>query len=298
MSATIQDGQYASLPNGIRLHYASAGERDKPLLIFLHGFPEFWFAWHAQLQAFGDRYFAVAPDLRGFNLSDMPKDVSDYRPKLITQDIEQLIAHLGYQRCVMVAHDWGGAIAWNIAISKPALLERLIIINATHPYAFAKALANDPEQQQASAYMNWLRATGSEQALAKDDFRVMEQLMLGMGRPSDHWFDAATRQRYHANWARGLSGGVNYYRATPLYPPTDGDSGAGKLSLNPEDLHCRTPVRVIWGMQDKALLPQLLDPLPSLVDDLIIERLPEATHWVVHEQPERINHLIERFLVE
>jgi len=178
VSAAIQDGQYASLPNGIRLHYASAGQRGKPLLIFLHGFPEFWFAWHAQLQAFGDRYFAVAPDLRGFNLSDMPHEVSDYRPKLITQDIEQLIAHLGYQRCVMVAHDWGGAIAWNIAISHPALLERLIFINATHPYAFAKGLANDPEQQRASAYMNWLRASGSEQALAKDNFRVMEQLML------------------------------------------------------------------------------------------------------------------------
>jgi pimeloyl-ACP methyl ester carboxylesterase len=223
---------------------------------------------------------------------------SDYRPKLITQDIEQLIAYLGYQRCVMVAHDWGGAIAWNIAISRSGLLDRLIIINATHPYAFAKALANDPEQQQASTYMNWLRASGSEQALAKDDFRVMEQLMLGMGRPSDHWFDAATRQRYHASWARGLSGGVNYYRATPLYPPTDEDPGAGKLSLNPEDFRCHVPVRVIWGMQDKALLPQLLDPLPELIDDLIIERLPEATHWVVHEQPERINQLIERFLVE
>lgn len=298
MSTAIQDEQYASLPNGMRLHYASAGERGKPLLIFLHGFPEFWFAWHAQLQAFGDRYFAVAPDLRGFNLSGMPKEVSDYRPKLITQDIEQLIAYLGYQRCVMVAHDWGGAIAWNIAISRSGLLDRLIIINATHPYAFAKALANDPEQQQASTYMNWLRASGSEQALAKDDFRVMEQLMLGMGRPSDHWFDAATRQRYHASWARGLSGGVNYYRATPLYPPTDEDPGAGKLSLNPEDFRCHVPVRVIWGMQDKALLPQLLDPLPELIDDLIIERLPEATHWVVHEQPERINQLIERFLVE
>jgi pimeloyl-ACP methyl ester carboxylesterase len=298
MSRAIQDGQYASLPNGMRLHYASAGERGKPLLIFLHGFPEFWFAWHEQLRAFGDRYFAVAPDLRGFNLSDMPEEVSDYRPKLITQDIEQLIAYLGYQRCVMVAHDWGGAIAWNIAISKPTLLDRLIIINATHPYAFAQALANDPAQQQASAYMNWLRASGSEQALAKDDFRIMEQLMLGMGRPSDHWFDAATRQRYHANWARGLSGGVNYYRATPLYPPTDDDLGAGKLSLNPEDFHCHLPVRVIWGLQDKALLPQLLDPLPALIDDLIIERLPEATHWIVHEQPERINQLIERFLVE
>jgi len=250
------------------------------------------------LQAFGDRYFAVAPDLRGFNLSGMPKEVSDYRPKLITQDIEQLIAYLGYQRCVMVAHDWGGAIAWNIAISRSGLLDRLIIINATHPYAFAKALANDPEQQQASTYMNWLRASGSEKALAKDQFRVMEQLMLGMGRPSDHWFDEATRQRYHAHWARGLTGGVNYYRATPLYPPTAEDPGAGKLSLNPADFHCHLPVRVIWGMQDKALLPQLLNELPVLVDDLIIERLPEATHWVVHEEPERVTELIERFLYE
>ncbi len=298
MNARVQEGQYASLPNGIRLHYASAGEHGRPLLLFLHGFPEFWFAWHAQLQAFGETHFAVAPDLRGFNLSDMPGDVAAYRPKLITQDIEQLIAYLGYQRCVVVAHDWGGAIAWNLAISRPALLERLIIINATHPYAFARALATDPAQQAASTYMNWLRASGSEQALAKDDFRLMEQLMLGMGRPSDHWFDAATRERYHASWARGLHGGVNYYRATPLYPPTENDPGAAKLSLDPADFHCHVPVRVIWGLQDKALLPRLLDDLPALVDDLQIERLPEATHWVVHEQPQRINQLIARFLSE
>ena len=298
MNATVTEGQYASLPSGMRLHYASAGERGKPLLLFLHGFPEFWFAWHEQLKTFGQTHYAVAPDLRGFNLSDMPASVSDYRPKLIAQDIEQLIAQLGYSHCVMVAHDWGGAIAWSIAINSPQLLERLIIINATHPYAFAKALASDPEQQKASTYMNWLRATGSEQALAKDNFRVMEQLMLGMGRPSDHWFDEATRARYHACWSRGLHGGVNYYRATPLYPPTGDDPGAGKLTLDPASFRCSVPVRVIWGMQDKALLPQLLDELPDLVDDLRIERLPEATHWVVHEQPQRINQLIERFLSE
>ena len=298
MNATVTEGQYASLPNGMRLHYASAGERGKPLLLFLHGFPEFWFAWHEQLKTFGQTHYAVAPDLRGFNLSDMPASVSDYRPKLIAQDIEQLIAQLGYSHCVMVAHDWGGAISWSIAINSPQLLERLIIINATHPYAFAKALASDPEQQKASTYMNWLRATGSEQALAKDNFRVMEQLMLGMGRPSDHWFAEATRARYHACWSRGLHGGVNYYRATPLYPPTGDDPGAGKLTLDPASFRCSVPVRVIWGMQDKALLPQLLDELPDLVDDLRIERLPEATHWVVHEQPQRINQLIERFLSE
>ena len=296
--AAIKEGQYASLPNGLRLHFASAGEPGRPLLLFLHGFPEFWFAWQAQLKTFGDTYYAVAPDLRGFNLSDMPKDVSDYRAKLITQDIEQLIAHLGYEQCVMVAHDWGGAVAWNIAIGKPQLLQKLIIINATHPYAFAKALANDRQQQESSAYMNWLRAPGSEAALAKENFRVMEQLMLGMGRPEDHWFDQATRERYHSCWSRGLAGGVNYYRATPLYPPVGDDLGAAKLTLDPASFRCHLPVRVIWGMQDKALLPLLLDDLPMLVDDLIIERVPDATHWVVHEQPQRINTLIARFLTE
>ena len=160
------------------------------------------------------------------------------------------------------------------------------------------ALAHDKPQQEASAYMNWLRATGSEEALAKDNFRVMEQLMLGMGRPSDHWFDEPTRTRYHGNWARGLTGGVNYYRATPLYPPNGDDLGAGKLTLDPKNFHCKVPVRVIWGTQDKALLPILLDDLPALVDDLVIHRLPEHTHWVVHENPALVNQLIERFLTE
>ena len=298
MKASIQEGQFATLPNGIRLHYASAGERGKPLMLFLHGFPEFWYAWHQQLQEFGNTHFAVAPDLRGFNLSDQPSDVSAYRPKLLTQDVEQLIAYLGYESCILVAHDWGGASAWNVAIGQPHLVQRLIIINSTHPYPFAMALAHDKPQQEASAYMNWLRATGSEESLAKDNFRVMEQLMLGMGRPSDHWFDEHTRARYHANWAHGLTGGVNYYRATPLYPPNGDDLGAGKLTLEAKNFHCKVPVRVIWGMQDKALLPILVDDLPSLVDDLIIERLPEYTHWIVHENPSLVNQLITRFLSE
>jgi len=298
MKASVQSGQFASLSNGIRLHYASAGEKGRPLMLFLHGFPEFWLAWQTQLEEFGQDYFAVAPDLRGFNLSDMPGDVAAYKPKLIAQDIALLVASLGYERCVMVAHDWGGAIAWNIAIANPALLERLIIINATHPWLFAQALVHDPAQQAASAYMNWLRAPGSELALAKDNFRVMEQLFVGMGQPMTDWFDAALRAQYHASWARGLAGGVNYYRASPMHPPTDTEPGAARLKLDPADFHCRVPVRVIWGELDRALLPVLLDGLEALVDDLRIERLADATHWVTHEQPEKVNQLIRRFLSE
>lgn len=297
MGAAIKDGQYAALPNGTRLHFASAGEAGRPLLLFLHGFPEFWFAWQAQLAEFGQDYFAVAPDLRGFNLSDMPNDVASYKPRLIMQDITQFITHLGYTECIMVAHDWGGAIAWNVAITHPELLSKLIIINATHPYPFAMGLASDPAQQAASAYMNWLRAPGSEQALAKDHFRVMEQFMLGMGEQPG-WFDAAIRERYHACWSRGLTGGVNYYRASPLHPPTDKEPGASRLALNPENFRVSVPTRVIWGEKDKALLPSLLNGLDDLVDDLRIERLPEASHWVVHEYPALINQCLRRFLYD
>lgn len=297
MVAAINDGQYAALPNGTRLHYATAGEKGRPLLLFLHGFPEFWFAWQAQLAEFGQDYFAVAPDLRGFNLSDSPTDVAAYKPRLIMQDITQLIAHLGYTRCVMVAHDWGGAVAWNIAITHPELLSKLIIINATHPYPFAQGLVHDPAQQAASAYMNWLRASGSEQALAKDNFRVMEQFMLGMGEQPE-WFDAAIRERYHACWSRGLTGGVNYYRASPLHPPTENEPGASRLELDPENFRVHVPTRILWGEKDKALLPSLLNGLDDLVDDVRIERLPDASHWVVHEYPALVNQWLRLFLSE
>ena len=293
--ATITEGQYASLPGGTRLHYASAGERGRPLLLFLHGFPEFWYAWHAQLARFGDSCFAVAPDLRGFNLSDQPSAPEAYRAKLLVRDMVELIDHLGASRCIIVGHDWGGAIAWQFAISHPERLERLLIINATHPLPFAEGLAHDPEQQAASQYMNWLRAEGSEQALAKDDFRVMEKLMLGMGT-NPAWFDPATRERYHACWSRGLRGGVNYYRASPLHPPTATEPGASGVSLDPEKFHVRVPVRVLWGDQDRALLTSLLDPLDRLVDDVQIERVPGTSHWIVHEEPELVNSWIARSL--
>lgn len=297
MVAAINEGQYAALPNGTRLHYATAGEKGRPLLLFLHGFPEFWFAWQAQLAEFGQDYFAVAPDLRGFNRSDSPTDVAAYKPRLIMQDITQLIAHLGYTRCVMVAHDWGGAVAWNIAITHPELLSKLIIINATHPYPFAQGLVHDPAQQAASAYMNWLRASGSEQALAKDNFRVMEQFMLGMGEQPE-WFDAAIRERYHDCWSRGLTGGVNYYRASPLHPPTENEPGASRLELDPENFRVHVPTRILWGEKDKALLPSLLNGLDDLVDDVRIERLPDASHWVVHEYPALVNQWLRLFLSE
>ncbi len=297
MTAIVSDGHYASLPGGTRLHYASAGDAGRPLLLFLHGFPEFWYAWHAQLQRFGGDWFAVAPDLRGYNLSDMPDAVDAYKAKYLMQDIAELIATLGYRDCVLVAHDWGGAVAWQFAIKHPTMVRKLLIINATHPVPFAEGLARDPEQQAASQYMNWLRADGSETALAKDDFRVMEKFMLGMGVNPD-WFDAQTRARYHACWSRGLRGGVNYYRASPLHPPTENEPGAAGITLDPANFRLTVPVRVLWGEQDRALRPALIDGLDRFVDDLSVTRVPDASHWIVHEQPQRVNDWLAGCLAE
>ncbi len=293
--ATVSDGHFATLRNGTRLHFARAGNSERPLLLFLHGFPEFWYAWHQQLAHFGDTFDAVAPDLRGYNLSDQPSDVSAYRAKFLLQDIEQFIDWLGRERCVVVAHDWGGALAWQLAIQAPQLVERLLIVNATHPVPFAEALASDPAQQAASQYMNWLRAEGSEQALSKDDFRVMERMMLGEGAA---WFDEATRARYHDCWSRGLRGGVNYYRASRIHPPTMNEPGAQSLALDPQAFRVRVPVRILWGEQDRALLPVLLDSLDRFVDDLKITRVSDASHWIVHEQPERVNRWIAESLID
>ena len=296
MTVSICENQYASLSNGIRLHYATAGQRGDPLILFVHGFPEFWYEWSAQLSEFGASYFAVAPDLRGFNLSDMPSDVSAYKAKHIVEDLVLLIAHLGYEKTVVVAHDWGGAICWNLAIAFPSIVKKLIIINSPHPYLFAQALANDSSQQESSQYMNWLRQEGSENALVKNEFALAEGFFASMGEADTSWFDEVTRQKYHECWARGLLGAVNYYRASPLYPPNANDKGAAKLNLNKSDFVVNVPTRVIWGEMDKALPKSLLDGLGNLVADLKVVRVADGSHWIIHEQADKVNDLIHMFL--
>ncbi|MFT5588963.1 MAG: pimeloyl-ACP methyl ester carboxylesterase [Bradyrhizobium sp.] len=298
MAAAIRDNQFAALDNGTRLHYASAGQAGQPLILFVHGFPEFWGEWEAQLAEFGSSHFAVAPDLRGFNLSDMPPDLSSYKARHIVDDLRLLIGHLGYEQCTLVAHDWGGAIAWNLAIALPQLLRQLIIINSPHPYLFMQALATDAHQKASSDYMNWLRAEGSEAALEKNDFALLDGFFNGMGQPPARWFTDAVRERYHACWRRGLRGGVNYYRASPLHPPTDDHPGPLKLALDPADFRVTVPTRVIWGETDFALPKTLLAGLDQFVSDLQVERVADASHWIVHEQPVRVNRLLRQFLSE
>jgi pimeloyl-ACP methyl ester carboxylesterase len=285
----------ARLPNGTRLHYAQSGDAARPLVLFLHGFPEFWAAWEPQLGEFGRDHHAVAPDLRGFNLSDQPPEVEKYRAKHLVEDLRQLIAHLGHSRCVLVAHDWGGAVAWNFAALYPQLVERLVIINSPHPALFQRDLAGDPEQIAASAYMNLLRSPRAEGLLAEDDYTRLIKLIGGIGQ-NMQWFTPELQARYKECWRHGITGALNYYRASPLFPATDTEPGAKAVTIPRELVTVKRPTLLIWGMRDEALLPGLLEGLEDYVPDLRIERIEEGSHWVAHEQPERVNALIRGFM--
>lgn len=285
MSAVIA-GRYADLRDGIRLHYATHGERGRPLVLFLHGFPEFWGAWQDVLPRMGKDVFCVAPDLRGFNLSSQPTEVAAYHARAIVADLTQLIEHLGYSSAVVVGHDWGGAAAWQLAIHQPLLVRQLVVINSPHPVPFARDLLGDANQQRVSRYMNALRAPGAEAVFAAHEYAGLVAFFTSMLRPDKPWWTDARAAEYRAVWARGLTGGLNYYRASPLYPPQSDSDRIRLQALRPQDFRCRVPTRVLWGLADIALPPRLLEGLDQVVDRLQIDTVEHGTHWLIHEEPQ------------
>jgi pimeloyl-ACP methyl ester carboxylesterase len=308
-AVAIDDGQFADLTNGTRLHYARAGSaRGRKLMVFLHGFPEAWFTWEAQLAEFGRDHLAVAPDLRGFNLSSKPADPERYHIKHIAEDIRLLIEYLGYASAIVVCHDWGGAVGWHLGIFHPELVERLIVVNSPHPWLFMRELAQNPVQQAASAYMNWLRKPGSEEALVADRFAVVERFLQDEKGTMPDWYTPTVRDRYRAMWSvpgaaradgtpsHAMTGGCNFYRATPLRPPSKNEPA--RPLPDAAEWQTRVPVRVIWGETDRALTTGLIDGLDQVCPDLRVERIPEGSHWVVHEQPGRVNALIRGFIAD
>jgi len=276
--------------NGIRLHVARAG--DGPLMLFLHGFPEYWAMWRPMLEHFGARgWCAVAPDMRGYNLSEKPAEVEAYRPKHLGADVLALAEHYTKEKFVLVAHDWGGAVAWGVAIARPQRLAKLVMLNSPHPYIFWRELCNSPAQQKASAYMLLFRLAKAERVLSENGYaRLLDAF-------SD--LDEEARQALVAAWSQpgALTGGLNYYRASPLYPPSDADPGAKKLQLKQEDFIVKVPTLVLWGERDTALLPGCLEGLEEVVPGVKIVRVPEASHWIARERTERVIAEIEAFTI-
>ena len=275
----------------IQLHYAEAG--SGPLLLFLHGFPDFWYMWRRQLEHFSAGYRVVAPDLRGYNLSSQPDDVSSYRMAHLVDDVRRLADHLGAERFTLVGHDWGGVIAWRFAQACAERVDRLVIMNAPHPAVFRRELLFNPRQQWASKYIALFRSPIAERVVSRDGYallrkRILEPLLV-RGRIEEE--DVA---RYLESWQRTdrLRGPLNYYRAVGK------GGGDDAVRLPPLDTVIGADTLVLWGMRDSVLRAGNLDGLDQYVRKLRVERIVHASHWIVHERPGRVNRALESFLAE
>ena len=293
-----------TLPNGTLLACRAAGTPGRPLMVFLHGFPEAAFIWDDFLLHFAlpenGGYRCIAPNLRGFAGSSAPTEVAAYKAHLLVQDIRQLVATESENGsiAVLVAHDWGGAFGWGMANAFPQEVQRLVIVNSPHPGTFARELRDNPIQQAASAYMHFLSRPDAETLLAEDDYRRMWGFFTSMGAGADRfgWLTDAVKAQYREVWNAGLTGACNLYRVTPLKPPAE-DGTSKEIQLPPRDkVTVDVPTLVIWALGDTALLPGLLDGLEDWVPNLDVVRVAGATHWIVHEQPERVMREISGFI--
>lgn len=292
-----------ALPNGTTLSCRAAGAPGRPLMVFLHGFPEAAFIWDELLEYFASPkhggYRCVAPNLRGFEKSSSPTEVSAYRAHLLVQDIEQLAQSENADGRIeaLVAHDWGGAFGWGYANQHPDKLGKLVIINSPHPGTFTRELLDNPAQQAASAYMNFLARPDAEALLSADDYKRMWPFFTLMKAGADGfgWLTEDVKKQYREVWDAGLTGACNLYRVTPMKPALPGKPSEIP-TLPRERLVVNVPTFVFWALDDAALLPGLLEGLEDYVPKLEIKKVPGATHWIVHEQPQYVASEIEAFL--
>jgi pimeloyl-ACP methyl ester carboxylesterase len=280
-----------------RIHYVSRGQ-GKPI-VFLHGFPQFWFLWRCQLADLGDDHAVYAPDMRGYNLSCRPEEVEAYRMRHLLADVRGLIDQLDLGPLTLVGHDWGGIVSWAFALKYPELLERLVVIDSPPPFTWIRDLRESPKQRDAVNYMLEFSKPSPEpeEMLAANGFSLMDSLMASMGGRGAQ-LSEDERAVYHEAWAQpgALRGGLSYYRAARMGEQvTSGGVPAGysdKLLTQTVSV----PTLVIWGENDPALLPSLTRGLGEWVPDLRVEIVSGAGHWVPYERPDEVNSLIREFL--
>lgn len=272
--------------NSIRLHAVEAGPEDGPLLIFLHGFPELWYGWRQQIAPFAGAGFRVlAPDQRGYNTSDKPKGVRAYGRDSLARDVLGLIDEAGREKAYVVGHDWGGAVAWWLGMKHPDRIERLAILNCPHPGVMKRHLRENPAQLKRSWYMFFFQLPRlPERALRKDGY---ENLVKALRRTSRRGtFTDEDILVYRDAWAQpgALTAMVHWYRA-----------GLRVRASPPPSPRVTVPTLLVWGAKDRALGEELAQPSLDLCDHGRLARIEEATHWLQHEEPGRVNALVGDF---
>lgn len=278
-----------AIVNGVRLHYVEAG--NGPLVVLLHGFPAFWYSWHEQIRALAAAGFRViAPDMRGYNISEKPHGVRAYRQEALAGDVAALIHHAGEARASVVGHDWGGGVAWSAAMFHPDIVERLIVLNAPHPGAFLRDLRL-PSQLRKSWYgfffqIPWLPET----VIRAGGYAFFDRALRGDAKnPKAFTPDDVRRFVEAAHQPGALTGSINYYRAAFRQWPWQATRQIRRIDA---------PTLLIWGEQDRYLGLSLTEGLENWVPDLRVARIPEASHWVQNDAPDDVNRLMIDFLRE
>lgn len=273
--------------NGVRLHVVEAGPPDGEPLVLLHGFPEFWYSWQKQIPYFADRgYRVIVPDQRGYGASDRPAGLSAYRLDALAADVVGLIDAVGAERACVVGHDWGGGVALWTAFRHPARVRRLVVLNCPHWRAMERALRRSWAQRRKSWYMAFFQLPWLPEWLARrNDFRMLADALVRTSRPGT--FTEADLAEYRRAWARPgvLTGMINWYRAVVQRPPHF-----------PADSRIRVPTLVLWGSRDAFLNRELAQGTVEQCDAGELVTLDDATHWLHHEQPDRVNERIDAFL--
>ena len=291
--AAVGGGALVSLPvehlqisaNGQRFYVAASGPPDAPAVMLLHGFPEMSYGWRHQLNALAAAGFRVlAPDQRGYGHSSKPRGIGSYRVDALAADVIALAQALGHESFSLVGHDWGGLVTWHLAINHAAGLERVAILNAPHPAALAKHLARSPMQAVRSSYVGFFQLPWLPEAVLRaNGHALLRKALTASSRPGT--FSDEELEVYRSAWALegALTGMLNWYRAALLAPST-------------ADSAVRVPVRILWGDKDSALEAPLAEASAEKCLNAEVIHLPEATHWLHHEESARVNELLIEFL--
>jgi len=290
MTTTTQTWQHREIiTNGIRMHYVTQGEG--PLIVLLHGFPEFWYSWRHQIPFLAKHgYTVVVPDLRGYNESEKPH--TGYDIATLLQDIAGLIKGLGQQKAILVGHDWGGALAWVFAMRYPYMTAQLIILNAPHPWALRREFRTF-KQLRKSWYIFFFQIPWlPDVILRRNRAKIISQMLLATAvQKSAFPPDVLEQYREAMSKPGAITAAINYYRAT-----FRGTFRRQSRSTSQPNTRISTPTLLIWGEQDVALGIDLTVDLEQWVPNIHIQRLPDSGHWVQQEKPDTVNTLILEFL--
>jgi pimeloyl-ACP methyl ester carboxylesterase len=287
-----------ALPTGIGMNVALAGPDDAPPVILVHGFPESHRTWRGLVPLLSDKLRLIMPDLRGFGDSDRPQDVADYATDSLIADIFALAEAVGIDRFRLVGHDWGGAMAWAAALRADPRIERLAIVNSPHPLIFQKSLIEDEAQRAASQYMRAFRNQGMEAGIEAMGFDAFFDKSF-----SKHVdlakIPAEERQLYIEQWSRpgALTAMLNWYRASQIVVPAVGEQAAMPSWVERGVPKLHIPVRLIWGLEDKALLPVQLDGIGEVGDAVEVFPLQGVGHFAPWEAPDKVAEALRPFLL-